>query len=160
MAGIGFWLTRRELLHGGREAVVDGHRRLSYQALNGRVNQLARSLQSMGLRQGDRCAVLAYNCVEFVETLFAAAKLGLIVVPLNWRLAPAELAFILSDSSTETLLFDSDFAGTVEALKGQTPLRRLIAFVDIAADDAFPSLRHKGKLYQTAAHSSIKCSAG
>ena len=128
MTGIGFWLTKRELLQGDREAVVDGQRRLSYRALNRRVNRLARSLQSMGLKHGERCAVLAYNCLEFVETLFAAAKLGLIVVPLNWRLAPAELAFILSDSSTETLLFDSDFAGTMEALKGQTPLRRFIAF--------------------------------
>jgi fatty-acyl-CoA synthase len=128
MAGIGFWLTKRELLHGDREAVVDGERRLSYRALNGRVNRLARSLQSMGLKQGDRIAVLAYNGLEYVETIFAAAKLGLILVPLNWRLAPAELAFILSDSMTETLLFDSEFSKTVEALRGQTPLRRFVAF--------------------------------
>jgi len=81
MTGIGFWLTKRELLHGDREAVVDGQRRLSYRALNGRVNRLARSLQSMGLKQGARIAVLAYNGLEYVETIFAAAKLGLILVP-------------------------------------------------------------------------------
>ena len=128
MTGIGFWLTKRELLHGDREAVVDGQRRLSYRALNGRVNRLARSLQSMGLKQGARIAVLAYNGLEYVETIFAAAKLGLILVPLNWRLAPAELAFILSDSATETILFDSEFTKTVEILRGQAPLRRLLAF--------------------------------
>jgi fatty-acyl-CoA synthase len=128
MGGIGFWLTKRELLHGDREAVVDGRRRLNYWALNRRVNQLARSLQSMGLKQGDRIAILAYNGLEYVETIFAAAKLGLILVPLNWRLAPAELAFILSDSTTETLLFDSEFAKSVEALQGQTPLRCFVAF--------------------------------
>ena len=128
MTGIGFWLTKRELLHGDREAVVDGRRRLSYRALNGRVNRLARSLQTLGLRQGDRISVLAYNGLEYVETIFAAAKLGLILVPLNWRLAPAELAFILSDSTTETLLFDSEFAKTAETLRGQTPLRRFVAF--------------------------------
>jgi fatty-acyl-CoA synthase len=128
MAGIGFWLTKRELLQGDREAVVDGRRRLSYRTLNGRVNQLARALLSMGLKPGDRIAILAYNGLEYVETIFAAAKLGLILVPLNWRLAPAELAFILSDSTTETLLFDSEFSSTAETLKSQTSLRRFVSF--------------------------------
>ena len=127
MPGIGFWLTKRELLNGNREAVVEVGRRLTYRQLNRRVNQASRTLQGMGLQYGDRCAVLAYNCLEFVEVLFAAAKLGLIVVPLNWRLAVAELAFILTDSGTETLFFDPDFAGPVEALKGQSPLRRFIS---------------------------------
>jgi fatty-acyl-CoA synthase len=138
MAGIGFWLTKRELLHGDREAVVDGLRRLSYRALNRRVNQLTRSLQSMGLKQGDRIAILAYNCLEYVETIFAAAKLGLILVPLNWRLAPAELAFILSDSATETILFDSEFEKTVETLRSQTPLRRFVTFGGKGVTGAVP----------------------
>jgi fatty-acyl-CoA synthase len=136
MGGIGFWLTKRELLQGEREAVVDGRRRLSYRTLNRRVNQLARSLQSMGLRQGDRIAILGYNGLEYVETIFAAAKLGLILVPLNWRLAPPELAFILSDSTTETLLFDSEFAKTAEILRSQTPLRRFVAFGEKEAPGA------------------------
>jgi fatty-acyl-CoA synthase len=126
MQGIGFWLTKREMLSGVREAVVDGERRLSYRELNRRVNRLTHLLQGMGLKHGDRCAILAYNCLEFVEVIFAAAKLGLILVPLNWRLSPVELAFILSDSGTEILVFDPDFGEQVEALRGQTPLRRLI----------------------------------
>ncbi len=130
MPGIGFWLTRRELLSGGREAVVDRERRLTYRHLNRRVNRLSRALQGMGLKYGDRCAVLAYNCLECVELLFAAAKLGLIVVPLNWRLAPAELAFILDDSGTETLFFDPEFLKTVEMLKSRSPLRRFISLGD------------------------------
>lgn len=127
MQGIGFWLTKRELLSGDREALVDGNRRLSYRELNRRVNRLVRFLQGIGLKHGDRCGILAYNCLEFVEVIFAAAKLGLILVPLNWRLSPVELAFVLSDSGTKTLVFDPEFGKTVEALKGQTPLHRLIA---------------------------------
>ncbi len=127
MAGIGFWLSKRELLNGNREALVDGGRRLTYLQLNRRVNRLSRGLQALGLKHGDRCAVLAYNCLEFVEVLFAAAKLGLIVVPLNWRLAAAELAFILKDSGTETLFFDPEFSKTLEALKTQSPLNRFIS---------------------------------
>jgi len=127
MPGIGFWLTKRELLNGNREALVDGGRRLTYRQLNRRVNQLARFLQGMGLKRGDRCAILAYNCLEFVEVIFATAKLGLILVPLNWRLAPAELSFIISDSGAETLFFDPEFAAAVESLKGKTALRRFIS---------------------------------
>ncbi|MGC1404630.1 MAG: AMP-binding protein, partial [Thermodesulfobacteriota bacterium] len=86
--GIGFWLTKREFLMGDKEALVDGGRRLSYRELNRRVNRLSHHLQTMGLKYGDRLAILACNCVEYVEVIFAAAKLGLILVPLNWRLSP------------------------------------------------------------------------
>ncbi len=142
MQGIGFWLNKRELLCGDREAVVDGDRRLCYRELNRRVNRLARSLKRMGLRHGDRCAILAYNCLEYVEVIFATAKLGLMLVPLNWRLSPAELAFNLSDSGTETLLFDSEFAETVEELKAQTSLNRMIVLDNkvIPTTDAYEDL--------------------
>ena len=116
MPGIGFWLTQREKLSGEREALVQGQRRLTYQELNRRVNRLAQWLLQAGLKQGDRCAYLAYNGIEVVELIFAAAKIGLILVPLNWRLAAKELAFILSDSGTETIFFDADFRKTVQAL--------------------------------------------
>lgn len=135
MQGIGYWLTKREFLNGDREAIVDGQRRLTYRELNRRVNRLARSLQELGLKQGDRCAILAYNCFQYVEVIFATAKLGIILVPLNWRLSPAELAFNLSDSCTETLIFDSEFAGTGEQLKAQTSLKRMIVLGSKAVPD-------------------------
>ena len=127
--GIGFWLTQRERLSGNQEALVQGRRRLTYRELNRRVNRLAAWLSQTGLKKGDRCAYLAYNGIEVVELIFAAAKLGLILVPLNWRLAAKELAFILADSGTETLFFDVDFTKTVEGLRGEKGLslkRRIV----------------------------------
>jgi fatty-acyl-CoA synthase len=126
MAGIGLWLTKRERLSGDHEALVQGARRLNYRELNRRVNRLAAWLLKAGLREGDRCAYLAYNGIEVVELIFAAAKTGLILVPLNWRLAPKELAFILSDSGAETLFFDAEFEKTVATLRteGGLPLKR------------------------------------
>ena len=124
--GIGYWLTKRAFLNGDREAIVDGGRRVTYRELNDRVNRLSRALQSLGLRPGDRCALLAYNGLEYVEVILAAAKMGLLLVPLNWRLSPAELAFNLSDSGTETLIFDPGFAGLIPGLVDQTPVRRLL----------------------------------
>ena len=126
MQGIGFWLTKRAFLGGDKEALVDGERRLTYRELNRRVNRLAGSLQSLGLAHGNRCAILAYNCLEYVEVIFATAKLGLILVPLNWRLSPAELAFNFSDSGCETLIFDAEFAEVVKQLKSQAAIKRLI----------------------------------
>jgi fatty-acyl-CoA synthase len=126
--GIGSWLTKRALLTPDKEAVVDGERRLNYNQLNRRVNRLASALQASGLQLGDRISILSYNCIEFVEVIVAAAKLGLILVPLNWRLTPTELAFNLNDSGAETLFFDADLVELADGVKGTTPLKRFIVF--------------------------------
>ncbi len=128
--GIGSWLVKRALLTPAKEAVVDGEKRLSYRELNHRVNRLANALLGLGLRNGERMAILSYNRLEFVEGIMAAAKLGLVLVPLNWRLTAAELAFILNDSGAETLLFDAGLVELVEDVRGQTPLTQFIAFGD------------------------------
>lgn len=137
--GIGFWLTKRAFLSGDREALVDGLRRLTYRELNSRVNRLSNYFQSIGMRSGDRCAMLAYNCLEYVEVIFAAAKLGLILVPLNWRLSPAELAFNLADSNTDSLVFDPGFTETVATLQGHRVIKRRLVLgnTDVPGTDAY-----------------------
>ena len=114
VAGIGSWLVKREFLTPAKEAVVDGGKRLNYRELNHRVNRLANALLELGLRNGDRMAILSYNRLEFIEAIMAAAKLGLILVPMNWRLTAAELAFILNDSGAAALIFD---AGLIEQVR-------------------------------------------
>ncbi|MGD9281993.1 MAG: AMP-binding protein, partial [Desulfobacterales bacterium] len=126
--GIGSWLMKRALLTPDKEAVVDGEKRLNYQQLNRRVNRLTNALQAAGLQLGDRISILSYNRLEFVEVIMAAAKLGLILVPLNWRLTPAELAFNLNDSGAETLFFDADLVKLASSVKGTTALKRFIVF--------------------------------
>lgn len=124
--GIGSWLTKRAILTPNKEAVVDGNKRFTYARLNGRVNRLARALQKLGLKIGDRLGILSYNGLEFVETIMAAAKLGTILVPLNWRLAPTELAFMLNDSGAETLLFHPELTDLANSVKDKTGLKRRI----------------------------------
>jgi fatty-acyl-CoA synthase len=140
--GIGSWLTKRALLTPDKEAVVDGKRRLNYKQLNRRVNRLARALLVSGLKLGDRISILSYNCLEFVEVIMAAAKLGLILVPLNWRLTPTELAFNLNDSGAETLFFDADMVELTNGVKGKTALKRFIVFGEkqIPETQAYESL--------------------
>ena len=127
ISGIGSWLVKRELLTPEKEAVVDGDKRFSYRELNGRVNRLANTMQALGLRNGDRVAVLSYNRVEFLEIIMAAAKAGLMVVPLNWRLTPKELGFILNDSATETLFFDTDLLVLADDVRQNNSLKNCIA---------------------------------
>ncbi len=125
--GIGSWLKYREIETPDKEALVSDGKRFSYKQLNQRVNQLSGAMQSLGIKYGDRIAVLSYNCNEFAEIIMAAAKLGLILVPLNWRLTPVELTFILSDSGAQTLFYDASFAAAAEELKKNTGLNNLIS---------------------------------
>jgi fatty-acyl-CoA synthase len=126
--GIGSWLVRRAVLTPEKEAVVDGSRRITYRELDRRVNRLCNGLLDQGLSRGDRIGILSYNCLEFIETIMAAAKLGLILVPLNWRLTANELAFIVNDSGTETLLFHEELKDLAAAVRATTSLRRFVVF--------------------------------
>ena len=135
--GIGRWLTKRELLSPNKEAVVDGSRRVTYLELNRRVNRLSRALTTIGLRYGDRVAMLSYNRLEFVEVIMAAAKLGLILVPLNWRLTASELSFMMRDSGAGTLIFDPDLGELAEGVRLETGVECLAVLGDEALDGAW-----------------------
>ncbi|MBU0516774.1 MAG: long-chain fatty acid--CoA ligase [Proteobacteria bacterium] len=127
LPGIGPWLSRRQQRTGPKEALVDGEVRLTYADLNSRVNRLARGLQLLGLRHGDRIAMLSYNRHQFVEVIFAAAKLGLILVPLNWRLSPDELAFIIGDAGAAGLIFDADLGNLARATLAKRPVEHVVS---------------------------------
>jgi long-chain acyl-CoA synthetase len=99
-------LERSADLYAERIAVVDGEVRLTYAALAGRVRQLAGGLKAHGLVPGDRVALFGRNSFRYIEVNLACAHAGLILIPLNIRLAPPELDFILKDTDTK-LLFQS-----------------------------------------------------
>jgi acyl-CoA synthetase (AMP-forming)/AMP-acid ligase II len=90
--------------------------RLSFSELNSRCNQLANALLAAGVEKGERVGMLLMNSSEFMEAYFALAKIGAVVVPLNWRLVADELEFILKNSGTRRLLFDDEFVDTVADL--------------------------------------------
>ncbi|MGI9415048.1 MAG: long-chain-fatty-acid--CoA ligase, partial [Hyphomicrobiales bacterium] len=118
---IGDLLRRRATVSPDLEAIVDldAGKRFSYAELNGRVDAMCHALADAGVGNGDRVALLMYNCVEFVDCFYAAAKLGAVTVPLNWRLVADELAFILKDSGASLLVFGSDFAEAAADIHGR-----------------------------------------
>src|SRR5690606_20405152 len=115
---VGLLLTKRAWLNPQREAYVDSHSglRLTFAELNARSNRFANALRAAGLEPGERAGLLRMNSAEFMEAYFALAKAGAVVVPLNWRLVPDELEFILADSGTRRLVFGSEFVETVAEL--------------------------------------------
>ena len=124
---IGQFLTRRSERDPHLEALFEpaSGRRFSYAELNGRCNRVGNALRQLGVSQGDRVALLMMNGVEFVESFFAAAKVGAVNVPLNWRLVPDELEFILTDSGSTVLLYGAEFSENVEILRqrGKTNIK-------------------------------------
>jgi O-succinylbenzoate-CoA ligase len=112
---IGLLLAKRALLSPNLDGLVEveRERRFTYAGLNARSNRTANALRGLGVRKGDRVALLLMNGVEFTGAFFAIAKIGAVVVPLNWRLVADELAFILDDSGATVLIYDEEFRDVV-----------------------------------------------
>jgi len=89
----------------------------TYAELNARANKLANALLSMGLRKGDRVAVMLYNCTEFVEIYCAFAKAGLVVTPISWRYVGREIDYVVDDSDAKAMIISSEFVDTINQLR-------------------------------------------
>jgi len=119
MTNIGLMLKQRATVSTNVEAFVEPSTdtRASWADMNRLANKCASAMSSLGVKQGDRVALLMHNSIEFAALFYGAAKLGLVVVPLNTRLTASELTFILSDSGTHALFYDPEFAETVNTIK-------------------------------------------
>lgn len=108
--GVGSWIERRARIAPRRIAVISGERSVTYAELAARVRRLAHGLRSLGIQRGDRVAWLGPNHPAFLETLFASAKLGAVLAPLNHRLDPAVLAGVLEDSAPRVAVVEASVA--------------------------------------------------
>jgi fatty-acyl-CoA synthase len=101
----------------GKTAVICGDLRLTYAQFADRAARLAGALRQMGVQPGDRVAYLSANCHRLLEGYYGVLEAGAVLLPLNIRLAPQELAYILNDSDTRFLLFEDQFSGLVESFR-------------------------------------------
>lgn len=110
--------AKRAELTPERVAFIDAlsGRRVTYAELEDRASRLAGVFAARGIGREDRVAILCRNRIEFFEALFAVAKLGAILVPLNWRMPASELAPLVEDCAPKLLLFGGEDAGVAEAL--------------------------------------------
>lgn len=95
---------------GNQRAITCGESEYTWSQFAYRTDCLARELAHLGVRRGERVAVLMLNCHHYFELYYACARMGAVIVPLNTRLAPPEIDFILSDSQAQALIVDQHFA--------------------------------------------------
>ena len=95
--------------------MIDADIRITYTEFDRRTDQLARALRELGVRHGDRVAALLANSAAFLETMFATAKLGAVFVPINFRLAPPEVTFLLADSGADVFVWSGHLSQLARA---------------------------------------------
>ncbi|MQA12660.1 MAG: AMP-binding protein [Pseudonocardiaceae bacterium] len=112
MVNIGFIPAKWAALTPGSDAIVDTgtQRRISWSQLDERVRRLANGMRtSLGLRHGDRVAILAKNSIEYQELYYAAGRAGLVAQPLNWRLGVGELSRIIADAQPRAIVVSDEW---------------------------------------------------
>ncbi|WP_375490390.1 long-chain fatty acid--CoA ligase [uncultured Jatrophihabitans sp.] len=142
--GLGSWPARRARTSAGKTALVDGARSVSYGELAALIDAAARDLRRREVHRNDRVAYLGANSVELVVAMLATARLGAVFVPLNTRLAPPELAYVLQDAEPVLLLHSPESGDVAAGMPCATVQVPLAADVDgppldepIGLDDAF-----------------------
>ncbi len=118
---LGEALTAQARLRPEKIGVRDLERAMSFRLWNERACRLANALLGLGLRQGDRIAILAYNCVEWAEIYAGTAKAGLVAVPINFRLVGSEIRYIVENAEVSAIIVQDELAGVIEEVRGDLP---------------------------------------
>ena len=145
---LGDWLGRREQLSPDRVALIDTlheDRAITYREWNHAANRTAHFLRALGVGQGDRVAVLASNCVEYLDIWFACGKLGAILQTLNWRLNPRELSALIVEAAPVALVYGAEFTEQVAAIRPEAGSVRHWVALDAAARAADGDLAFSGR---------------
>jgi len=114
---LGDMLSTHARLRPEKVAARDSSRSLTFRQWNARANRLANALLGLGLQKGDRVSILAYDCIEWMEFYVALAKAGLVAVPINFRLTPPEMRYIIEDAGASALIAQHDLVGSVEEIR-------------------------------------------
>jgi 3-oxocholest-4-en-26-oate---CoA ligase len=131
-------------------AVVHGQRRLSYHDVEQRAARLAGALDELGLRQDSKVAILAYNCVEYLEASYAAFKLRGTPVNLNYRYRDDELIEVLEDSDAEVLVFHGSLGDLVGRVAPRVSGLRALVQIDDGSPPVAGALRYDDLLSENA----------
>jgi fatty-acyl-CoA synthase len=132
---------------------------LSYAAFGARIAQAARALKAeFGVSRGDRVAILSLNRPDYLVLLYACARLGAMLVPLNWRLAVAEQSFILSNASVKVLVLEQAFAEILPELEKSLPDTGVVGLDFVPAKGrAFDALLTRARGDDRNPHTDLSC---
>ena len=105
-----------------KQAISDKFKKYTFKEWNERANRLSSTLKSMGVGYGDRFAILAYNCVEWMEIYLSCAKGGQVAVPIMFRLAPPEIEYVVNHAECKAFIVAKEFVDTVNSIKDKLPI--------------------------------------
>lgn len=131
---ISCWIDHAAAWDGDRTALRFEGAEVTYTAFANRISCLAGALRELGIGTCDRVAYLGYNRPEILELLFACARLGAALTPLNWRLAAPEYEFILADSTPKLLFVDDPFYGIAAQVTGKLGTIRCVTLGNVHGD--------------------------
>lgn len=114
------FICRNASLYAERDCIVFHNTRLTHKHYKEKCDQLAAGLLSFGIQKGDRLGVVAFNCDEFMILYGAAAKIGAIVLPVNWRFQQDELEFVLTDCTPRLVFAGPDFRQSVNEARNKS----------------------------------------
>ena len=109
-------LERNARLHPRKVGLIDGDKRFTYSEIDERANRLCSALNHLGLKKGDKIAIMAHNCHEYVEFYFAIAKGGYVAVPINARLTATEVAYNLNHSESIAFIYHEALEDQIEVI--------------------------------------------
>ena len=119
-------------------AMIDGERVSNYVRFQERTARVANGLLALGVKPGARIAAIDQNSDRYFEILFGAAKVGAVLVSVNWRLAPPEVSYILNDARAEVIFIGQGFAGLIKPLLGELPHLKHVIVTDGSAENWRP----------------------
>ena len=153
---LGAILSRLSRRYPEKTAIIFKEKRLTYRDLNIRSNKLSHALIELGVKSGEKVGLIFNNCNEFVESIFAILKAGAIAVPINVRLNPQEISFLLDHSDVSLLIFQGSFMEKIAPFWGKN---RKIRHYIICDEEYYPGFLHYETLLQKGALSDpeIRC---
>lgn len=120
-----------------KDAIIFEGERISWKTLNDRVNSLANAFSGLGIKKGDRIAILEYNCNQYPETLFACAKTGIILATVNYRFVPKEIYFVLNNSGATTLIIGKEFLKSLDEIRSEARNLKNVIVIGEKLKDAY-----------------------
>src|SRR4029079_17041032 len=112
---------RARKLYGEREAVVDGHLRLTYKQFFDRCDRWSSALQALGVAQGDRVATISPNTHAQLESFYAVPQIGAVLVPINYRLTAEDFFYIVNHSGSTVLCVAEEYLAAVDGIRDRMP---------------------------------------
>lgn len=123
---IAWWVQRWSDLHPNKSAIIFEGKHISYSDLHRGANRSACWLRSVGIKKGDRVAVLLHNCPEFIEIYLACCRLGAIFVPLNFRSAVPEINYFLKNAQPGLFIFGEELCDKIDSLTLENSLPTMV----------------------------------